>query len=130
MCFNDGNGNWDSNNGSNYRFEKGNYKYSNGTITKFEPTPPSLEASLSMSKSEVIKDEKITLNASAVNGKAPYQYKLTYTHNSTTHTVSDYSNNSSFTFTPDTNGSYVFKLTVKDAKGKTATASKTLTVKT
>ena len=130
VCFNDGNGNWDSNNGSNYRFEKGNYKYSNGTITKFEPTPPSLEASLSMSKSEVIKDEKITLNASAVNGKAPYQYKLTYTHNSTTHTVSDYSNNSSFTFTPDTNGSYVFKLTVKDAKGKTATASKTLTVKT
>ena len=34
VCFNDGNGNWDSDNGRNYRFEKGTYTYSNGTLTK------------------------------------------------------------------------------------------------
>lgn len=34
VCFNNGNGNWDSNNGSNYRFEKGTYKYPNSNITR------------------------------------------------------------------------------------------------
>ncbi|MBQ4529077.1 MAG: hypothetical protein IJA36_00485, partial [Lachnospiraceae bacterium] len=33
-CFNDGNGNWDSNNGNNYNFSIGEYTYSNGSITK------------------------------------------------------------------------------------------------
>ena len=33
VCFNDGNNNWDSNNGANYRFTKGTYTFSNGTIT-------------------------------------------------------------------------------------------------
>ena len=31
-CFNDGNGNWDSNGGKNYTFEAGTYGYSNGSI--------------------------------------------------------------------------------------------------
>lgn len=35
-CFNDGNGNWDSNNGSNYSFGIGSYTYRSGTITKIE----------------------------------------------------------------------------------------------
>ncbi len=34
VCFNNGNGNWDSRNGQNYRFEKGTYTYSNGNLTK------------------------------------------------------------------------------------------------
>lgn len=33
VCFNDGNGNWDSKNGENYQFQSGVYTYSNGTIT-------------------------------------------------------------------------------------------------
>ncbi|MBQ4530434.1 MAG: hypothetical protein IJA36_07485, partial [Lachnospiraceae bacterium] len=33
-CFNDGNGNWDSNNSNNYTFGVGEYTYSNGSITK------------------------------------------------------------------------------------------------
>ena len=34
LCFNDGNGNWDSNNGNNYTLTKaGEYKYSNGKFT-------------------------------------------------------------------------------------------------
>ena len=36
VCFNDGNGNWDSNNGKNYRFNKGTYTYKNGVITPVE----------------------------------------------------------------------------------------------
>ena len=36
VCFNDGNGNWDSRNGANYKFEAGTYTYSNGTITAIE----------------------------------------------------------------------------------------------
>ena len=31
-CFNDGNGNWDSNYGNNYVFTAGTYTFSNGTI--------------------------------------------------------------------------------------------------
>ncbi len=34
VCFNNGNGSWDSRNGQNYRFEKGTYTYSNGNLTK------------------------------------------------------------------------------------------------
>lgn len=34
VCFNDGNGSWDSRNGANYRVESGTYTCSNGTITK------------------------------------------------------------------------------------------------
>lgn len=34
LCFNDGNGNWDNNNGKNYSLNKaGEYKYSNGKFT-------------------------------------------------------------------------------------------------
>ena len=36
VCFNDGNGNWDSNNGKNYRFNKGTYTFKNGVITPVE----------------------------------------------------------------------------------------------
>ena len=128
VCFNNGSS-WDSNNGSNYRFEKGTYKYSNGTITKFELTPAGLSANLSLSKSEALKNETITINASAENGKAPYQYKLTYTLNGVSYTAADYSTTSSFNFTPIMNGSYVFTLTAKDANGKTATASKSFAAK-
>lgn len=35
-CFNNGNGNWDSNNGKNYTFTVGKYTYSNGNITKID----------------------------------------------------------------------------------------------
>ena len=38
VCFNDGNGNWDSNNGANYQFDAGVYTYENGTITKLDQT--------------------------------------------------------------------------------------------
>ena len=34
VCFNDGHGSWDSRNGANYYFEKGTYKYSNGSVTR------------------------------------------------------------------------------------------------
>lgn len=34
LCFNDGNGNWDSRYGQNYYFEMGTYTYSNGNIHK------------------------------------------------------------------------------------------------
>lgn len=35
VCFNDGNGNWDSNNGANYRFDAGTYTYSAGNISRY-----------------------------------------------------------------------------------------------
>ena len=129
VCFNNGSNNWDSNNGSNYRFEQGTYKYSNGTITKFDPTPAGISASLSISKSEALKNETVTLNASAANGKAPYQYKLSYTLDGVSYNYVDYSSNSEFTFTPIMTGNYVFTLTAKDADGKTATATKAFAAK-
>ncbi len=38
VCFNDGNGNWDSNNGANYQFNAGVYTYENGVITQLDET--------------------------------------------------------------------------------------------
>lgn len=35
-CFNDGNGNWDSNNGNNYNFGVGKYTYCGGKITEIK----------------------------------------------------------------------------------------------
>ena len=129
VCFNDGKGNWDSRNGANYRFEKGYYKFSNGSMTKFDPTPAALSASLSFTKSEVLKNETVTMNASALNGKAPYQYKVTYAYNGSSTNYIEYTSNSEFVFTPILTGDYAFTLTVKDAAGKTATAAKNVSVK-
>lgn len=36
VCFNNGQGSWDSNNGSNYKFESGTYTYSAGKIIKIQ----------------------------------------------------------------------------------------------
>ncbi len=36
VCFNDGNGNWDSNNGSNYSVKAGTYGVKNGKVTKIK----------------------------------------------------------------------------------------------
>lgn len=38
VCFNDGNGNWDSNNGNNYRLTAGTYLISNGNVIKVGST--------------------------------------------------------------------------------------------
>ncbi len=40
VCFNDGNGNWDSRNGANYTFNAGTYTYSNGVITAISEVTP------------------------------------------------------------------------------------------
>ncbi len=36
VCFNDGNGRWDNNNGADYRFEAGTYLFDNGNIKKID----------------------------------------------------------------------------------------------
>ncbi len=128
VCFNDGNNSWDSNNGSNYRFEKGTYTYSNGKITAYTVTPQGLSATVSIKEgSNVPLNTLTTINASAAGGTAPYQYRYTYTKDGSETVISNYSSNTSATFRPSAAGTYTVKVTVKDSTGNTAAKTASLT---
>ena len=129
VCFNNGCGSWDSNNGSNYRFEAGYYKYSNGVLTKFVPEPEGLSANLTLSKTEALSGQTISLTADASNGTTPYQYKFTYIKGGSETIIRNYSSASTTTFSPSQTGTYTVKLYVKDAAGTVASSEKTLVVK-
>ncbi len=127
VCFNDGNGNWDSNNGSNYIFTKGTYTFNGGVITAI--AKPGLKAKLSVSKTTAPLKTAIKLTAAGENGTTPYTYYFSYTLNGKTTKIRDYATGKSCNFTPTEAGTYTFKTTVKDASGKTASATKKVTVK-
>ena len=129
VCFNDGNNSWDSNNGSNYKFEQGTYTYSNGTITKVTPpTPANLTAKVSVTGGNTVPtNHNITIVGSATGGTAPYQYKYTYTTSGVETTIKDFSTQTSTPVKFATQGTYVVTVTVKDSTGKTSTATTTVT---
>lgn len=130
VCFNNGNNSWDSNNGFNYRFEGGYYKYSNGTFTKFTPVPEGLKTELTLSDNTIISGDTITLSASAQNGKAPYEYKFTYKYgNGSEATIRSFTSTDKTTFTTAQSGEYTFIAYVKDSTGATAIDEKTVEVK-
>ncbi len=126
VCFNDGNGHWDSKNGANYRFEKGSYKFSNGTITPYEK--PVYSTALNISE-YAVKDCPLSFYTYTKNGAGSYKYTFTVTHNGVTKVLAENNYSYSASFTPDEIGDYVVSVTVKDAQGKTTSDTKTVTVK-
>ena len=127
VYFNNGNGNVDNNNGANYKFTRGIYTFSGGVITAIEK--PALKAKLSVSKTTAPMNTSIKLTAAGESGTTPYTYYFAYTLNGKTTKIRDYATGKSCNFTPTEAGTYTFKTTVKDASGKTASATKKVTVK-
>ena len=79
-CFNDGYGNWDNNNGQDYKFGAGYYTYKNGVVTKIEKPSGELKInSVTSSAGDNIQmgtSTTITINASG--GAGGYKYSLYY----------------------------------------------------
>jgi len=130
VCFNNGSGSWDSRNGANYRFNKGTYTFSNGTITTYTPpVPQALSLNVTSSDSTVPASGSFTVNASAQGGTAPYQYRYSYISSSGLETqVKDYSSYTSASYSIPQNGYYTIKVIVKDATGKTVEKTTNVTV--
>ena len=128
VCFNDGNGHWDSNNGSNYQFSKGTFGYSNGKIveiSKPEPDKLTVQASI-VGGNSVPVNQNFTIAAAAAGGTAPYQYKYIYSIGNSETVIKDYSNLTSTSFKFETPNTYTVNVTVKDSKGETATSTITI----
>lgn len=124
VCFNDGNGNWDSNNGQNYIFAAGTYGYKNGVQETFE-NGLKLEYSLS-------NYGKYNVNAfsSVYGGKAPYtfEYKC-YSAEGTEYGVRQYEEEkyierSSAWISVDRAGTYYLTVTVTDSDGNQISETK------
>ena len=126
VCFNDGNNSWDSRNGQNYIFTPGYYTFNNGTITEIEK--PGLAAVLELADTDFPAQGVPThFTASAINGAAPYTYTFKCTHNGSTWNLSEETSSNVCSYTPMEAGVYTISVNVKDAKGKTAQATGTLT---
>lgn len=63
----------------------------------------------------------IALTASAIGGSGSYQYKFYYQNESQTSVIQDFSSAATANFVPETAGSYILLVDVKDRSGKTAT---------
>ena len=128
LCFNNGNGSWDSNNGSNYKLGVGTYGIKNNAINKLEDK---LSVSLEADKAVGGTFTTTKFTATAVNGTAPYTYKLAIVKASVTPTDSNYfsiSDTGVYNYTPYTEGNYTVYAKVTDANGKTAVTSMSYTI--
>ena len=129
VCFNDGNNNWDSRNGANYKFNTGAYTFSNGTIKEYvAPTPTALSLNVSLSDATVPSNKQFTITASAKGGTAPYQYRYVAVYRSNETVLKDYSTGAACTATLPLYAYYTVKVTVKDAAGTTIEKETPLTV--
>lgn len=59
----------------------------------------------------------IKMTGEGTGGKAPYQYKFSYTYNGTTTIVKNFSTTNTATFTPSKPGTYQLTMELKDARG-------------
>jgi len=85
------------------------------------PTPSEVKANLAV---EDLGEGIYKFTANAQGGEAPYEYE--FSANGTV--VKAYSSSNTVTLDMSADGAYTIKVTVKDAKGATAEASKSLTV--
>ena len=131
VCFNDGNGNWDSQNGFNYRFEAGTYGYSSGKITPLDLTKPKVtRLTASSGDGSLTVGKTISLDAAAEGGAAPYQYQFGLLNaDGTEKWVTQYTDKSSYDFTAYEGGSYKAFVNIKDANGAVGTKTIGLEIK-
>ena len=134
VCFNDGKGNWDSRNGANYRFEKGTYTYSNGTMTKIDNPSPSDAFKVNYFHSNDVENvlytnQSLELSAKAENNGSSYTYCFGYIKNGK-EVLGNYSSNSSAAFDIKEQTTVTPVVYIKDNKGNTVKKTgKTISVK-
>ena len=132
VCFNDGNGNWDSNNGKNYRFNKGTYTFKNGVITPVEDDKFGIEsfditpADGKITVGDFI-DMKVKLKNATSNAVSKYTYLDSNNHEVT---IYDYAGTSSCLWQFNKSGTYRVRVYSKESYGSTnyVMAEKTVTV--
>ena len=121
VCFNDGNGNWDSNYGQNYRIEAGRYGVSDSKVSKIEEKK--FEAKLSVDKGVGGTYNPSKFSVTTKNGKAvKYTYYI-YKYGSKKSVDYGISNTTfpEYTFNTYNPGDYTVEVEVTDEDGNIAT---------
>ena len=132
VCFNDGNGNWDSNNGKNYRFNKGTYTFKNGVITPVEDDKFGIESfDITPADGKITVGDFIDMKVKLKNATSDAVSKFTYL-DSNNHevTIYDYAGASSCLWQFNKSGTYRVRVYSKESYGSTnyVMAEKTVTV--
>ena len=132
VCFNDGNGNWDSNNGKNYRFNKGTYTFKNGVITPVEDDKFGIESfDITPADGKITVGDFIDMKVKLKNATSNAVSKFTYL-DSNNHevTIYDYTGASGCSWQFNKSGTYRVRVYSKEGYGATnyVMAEKTVTV--
>ena len=133
VCFNDGNNNWDSKNGQNYKFKKGTYTFKNGVITpiavdnnfgikSFDITP---------ADGKIEAGDYVSMKVTLKNATSGAVSKFTYLDsNNKEYTIYDYASVSGCSWQFNKSGTYRVRVYSKESYGSTnyVMAEKTVTV--
>ena len=133
VCFNDGNNNWDSKNGQNYKFKKGTYTFKNGVITpiavdnnfgikSFDITP---------ADGKIEAGDYVSIKVTLKNATSGAVSKFTYLDsNNKEYTIYDYASVSGCSWQFNKSGTYRVRVYSKESYGSTnyVMAEKTVTV--
>lgn len=129
LCFNDGNGNWDNNNGQNYQIIAGTYTYKNGTFTPIEPGPHISDFAITPANGVITAGDSVNMTVH-VTGVDNHMTQFAYEHNGQETIIYDYAYAyaASNQFTQP--GTYKLIVRVKETpySSTIVTAEKTITV--
>ncbi len=128
VCFNNGNGSWDSKNGSNYSLGVGSYGIKNGTIEELQE---GMTVNISADKAVGGTYTKTTFTAVAENGTEPYSYQFAVVAAGSIPTSTSYTTakeDATYNYTPYTAKEYTVYAKVTDAEGNVAETSMDYTV--
>ena len=132
VCFNNGNGSWDSNNGKNYKFDAGVYTFSGGKIEEYDNNAMKISSfTISPSNGIINVNESFKLDVTVSNATS-YMTQFAYRDsNGNEYIIYDYAyaNGCLKQFTKA--GTYTLIVRVKETPYSTdiLTAEKTVTVK-
>ena len=130
VCFNNGNGNWDSNGGKNYRFEKGTYTFKNGKITPVDDGATRITSfNITPADGKVKVGGTVSMHVDVANADSATMCKFSYKEsNGAVKDINNYSTTFSCSKQFTKAGTYTLIASVKDNKGNVVTAEKTITV--
>ena len=123
VCFNDGNNNWDSKNGQNYKFKKGTYTFKNGVITpiavdnnfgikSFDITP---------ADGKIEAGDYVSIKVTLKNATSGAVSKFTYLDsNNKEYTIYDYASVSGCSWQFNKSGTYRVRVYSKESYGSTS----------
>ena len=123
VCFNDGNNNWDSKNGQNYKFKKGTYTFKNGVITpiavdnnfgikSFDITP---------ADGKIEAGDYVSMKVTLKNATSGAVSKFTYLDsNNKEYTIYDYASVSGCSWQFNKSGTYRVRVYSKESYGSTS----------